>query len=324
MRCVVGEELGANRKSPGNIDIAVLFLIYKRINATKKSFDAIRKARPKTLFIAGDGARENNPEERANVEHVRSYVLKSIDWECEVHTKFNNENYGSKVAVSEAIGWFFDNVEMGIIIEDDIVPSISFFEYCLDLLERFKNDISIGVIGGYGVHSKEIQIPESYAAIKYPLTWGWASWRRVWEEYDVQMKTWPATKKRKFIKEITNERGGRVYWRRAFKETYNGEIDAWDYQLCLQFFKNNLKCIVPSKNLISNVGFGEDATHTSDPNDSRANMVNEDLEFPLIHPKDLNKFSKVIEQYYDKNDFRLPTIYEKLWMKIKRITRFEN
>lgn len=320
----MGNELYASRGSPNNIDVAVLFLIFKRINVTKQSFEAIRKAKPTKLFIAADGARKNQPQESANVEVVREYVLNHIDWECEVHTKFSDKNYGSKIAVSEAIAWFFDNVEMGIIIEDDIVPSISFFEYCCELLERFKSDNNIGVIGGYGVHSNEIQIPESYAAIKYPLTWGWASWRRVWENYDVHMKSWPALNKRKFIKDITNDRGGRVYWEHAFKATYNGKVDAWDYQLCLQFFQNNLKCIVPGKNLISNIGFGEDATHTSDPNDSRAKMVNEDLEFPLVHPNDLSKFSQAIEQYYDKNDFRLPTIYQKLWVKIKRIARFSN
>lgn len=305
-----------------HIDIAVLFLIFKRIDSTIKSFEAIKKVKPKRLYIGADGPRNNRPDEKERVNRVRKYVLNHIDWDCEVRTLFNKENQGSKVAVSSAIEWFFKNEEMGIIIEDDIVPSASFFKYCQELLKKYKDDRTIGLIAGYGTHSNEINIAESYAAIKYPLTWGWASWRRVWDSYDIAMGLWDTKDKKRIIRSISSRKRTRGYWYQAFERTHAGLIDAWDYQLCLQFFKDDLKCIVPSKNLVSNIGFGEDATHTTDPNDSRREMINEELDFPLVHPTDLTKYSKIIERYYDKHDFSAPSFYEKITGKLQVLKKY--
>ena len=182
-----------------NLKTPILFLIFNRLDTTRRVFEEIRKQKPRQLFVASDGPRVNKDGEREIVEKTRKLVLDNIDWECEVKTLFRGENLGCKIAVSSAIDWFFENIEEGIILEDDCLPAQSFFGYCEELLEKFREDGRISVISGDNFQFGWRNTSDSYYFSKNCHIWGWATWRRAWERYDVEMKTYPNFKKKEKI-----------------------------------------------------------------------------------------------------------------------------
>jgi hypothetical protein len=302
---------------PHSLNTAVLFLVFNRLDTTKQVFDAIRQAKPPRLYIAADGARETKDGEVQRVNAVRDYIISNIDWECEVKTLFREQNLGCKYAVSGAIDWFFENEEMGIILEDDCLPSQSFFWFCEELLERYKNEDNVFLISGDGRGTKQINIDYDYDFVKYSLIWGWASWSRVWKKYDVKMSDWDDNKL-KIINNISQFSSTKRYWKSAFENTYDNKIDTWDYQFSYTLQKNQGLCIVPKVNMISNIGFGVDATHTSDSDNINANLPNLDLEFPIAHPSEVVS-NKSLDRFYDLNEFKMPHFVTRIINKLSRL-----
>lgn len=262
----------------------VLFLIFNRPDTTALVFDVIKKVRPNKLYLASDGAREGRANERNLVEEARR-IATQVDWDCEVKTLFRNENLGCKDAVSSAITWFFSNESEGIILEDDCLPHPDFFEYCRNLLSKYRDDSRIGVICGTNTINlyKKINIDDSYYFSRNISVWGWASWRRVWNEYDKDMISLSiANKQRVFQRLFSKNTAG--YLQRLFNSVAQGKINTWDYQLSYSLFCGSRLNIIPSKNLIKNIGFDLDATHTKSRFVLEAkNEVNPIL-FPLRHP----------------------------------------
>lgn len=236
----------------------VLFLVFNRPDTTKKVFEEIQKARPKQLFIAGDGPRTK--EEKKKTDAVRKYILDNIDWKCKIKTLFRDKNLGCKYAVAGAIDWFFENVEKGIILEDDCLPSQSFFRFCQEMLERYEDDERVMQISGTNIEGKS-KINEDYFFSNYFNAWGWATWRRAWKEYDVDMKKFIKIKK----STIQFENAPFSGWKgkRLYSLLRDGKIDTWDYQWIYSCIINSGKCIIPKVNLIENLGFFE-GTHTAD------------------------------------------------------------
>ena len=257
----------------------ILFLIFNRPNLTEKVFEKISQVKPTKLFIAADGAR--NEEEYELCKKTRQIVLDGINWDCEVKTLFREKNLGCKVAVSSAIDWFFENEEQGIILEDDCLPHQSFFAYCEELLEYYKNDTRIMHISG---NNPLIEYGDnSYFFSKLAHIWGWATWRRAWKYYDVNMNNYGDFLKDHIIKDIWTDENRQTQWLNILQDIYNGKIDTWDYQWMYVVFCQNGLCINPQKNLISNIGFGENATHTLEKNSPRANRPTFNTE-KIIHP----------------------------------------
>ncbi|MCL2295428.1 MAG: nucleotide-diphospho-sugar transferase [Spirochaetes bacterium] len=244
-----------------NFDIPILFLVFNRLDTTKQVFEEIRKAAPKKLYVASDGPRDNREGEKKKVEAVRDYVLNSIDWNCELITLFLEKNLGCGKAVSNAITWFFENEEMGIILEDDCLPSQSFFPYCKELLGKYKNDTQIYHITGYNPLTST-KTPYSYYFARNQHCWGWATWKRAWKHYNFDITDLEVFIQTKKINKIFNRNADRDYWLNIFKKMEKHEIDTWDYQWTYSIFNNNGLCINPAENLITNIGFGPDATHT--------------------------------------------------------------
>lgn len=176
------------------LNVPVLLLIFNRPDTTQRVFHEIRGASPLQLFISADGPRENKPGEFEKCQITRD-IVRQVDWDCEVYTNFRDKNLGCKIAVSSAIDWFFENVEEGIILEDDCLPSFSFFRFCEELLEKYRDDERIMQIGGTNLLSEWQRSDDSYYFSKYGAIWGWATWRRAWQYYDVNMKLWPEVKK---------------------------------------------------------------------------------------------------------------------------------
>ncbi len=307
---------------PHPLNTAVLFLVFNRLDTTKQVFQAIREAKPPRLYVAADGARENKDGEDKKAQEVRDFIMSSIDWDCEVKTLFRDNNLGCKMAVSGAIDWFFENEEMGIILEDDCLPSQSFFWFCEELLERYKNNDEVFLISGDGRATRQIDMKIDYDFVKYPLIWGWASWARQWEKYDVKMTDWK-NNKAKIINKISNHSQTRKYWKNVFQNTHDNEIDTWDYQWSYTLQKNKGLCIIPKHNMITNLGFGVDATHTKDLNNINANIPNFDLEFPLVHPSNVT-INKLLNDFYDLNEFTTYNLLTRVINKISRIIMGKN
>ena len=258
---------------PHPLNTAVLFLVFNRIDTTKKVFEAIRQAKPPRLYIAADGARESKDEEE-KVNAVRDYVSSNIDWDCEIKTLFNEKNLGCKMAVSGAIDWFFDNEEMGIILEDDCLPSQSFFWFCEEMLAKYKDDMRVWHVAGNNFHFgwKRDEDYSYYFGGIYGSIWGWASWRTRWNHYDVEMKNYDEVKSKKYL-ENCYDGSKAVKSRISNFECIKNDFDTWDFQWVYTRWSNNGLTIVPIVNLVKNLGFGEDATHTTSQNDKRANMT---------------------------------------------------
>ncbi len=266
----------------------VLFMIFNRPSTTQLVFDEIRKAKPAKLFVAADGPRQGKEGEIEKCQAARD-IVKQVDWNCQVKTLFRDKNLGSKIAGTLAINWFFENVEEGIILEDDCLPSQSFFWFCQELLERFRNDSRVMHIAGMTYVEKKNNLNNySYHFVRVGGIWGWATWRRAWKLYDIEMKTWPEAKKENILKNLfAGEPRLSSLYNRWFSEIYGntGAMDCWDYQWTYAKLINNSINIMPAKNLITNIGFGDESCHTSDKKNQFAGLKKYELNFPLRHPK---------------------------------------
>ncbi len=242
----------------------ILFLIFNRPEVTSRVFEEIKKQKPKYLFVAADGPRSNFEEDIEKCKICREIVLNNIDWDCEVKTLFRDDNLGCGRGVSQAISWFFENVEQGIILEDDCLPHPDFFRYCETLLNKYKDDENVFAISGDNFQNGIQRGDASYYFSNYVFVWGWASWRRAWKNYDFNLTNLDEFKRKDLIGIIDNRKEFRDYWYTIFDKVKREQIDTWDYQWIFAKWKNFGMTIVPNVNLISNIGFGNDATHTKD------------------------------------------------------------
>lgn len=248
------------------LTIPVLFLIFNRPDTTQKVFDEIRKARPYKLFVSADGPRKEKTGDVEKCLEVRD-IIKQVDWECEVHTNFHENNVGLKTAISSAIDWFFDHVESGIILEDDCLPSQSFFWFCQELLEKYRDDERIMQISGNNFLFGKKVTDASYYFSKLNDIWGWATWRRAWKLYDINMKTFPQFKEQDQLKNYINNPKMRNWLMSYFEQDYHlvgNRKGLWSSQWAYAICSNNGLTIVPSVNLVMNIGTSENATHQAD------------------------------------------------------------
>ncbi len=294
----------------------ILFLIFNRPDTTQEVFNRIKQIKPQFLYIAADGPRANVPGEREKSEMVRDIVTQ-VDWDCNVKSLFREQNLGCKEAVSSAITWFFDNVEEGIILEDDCCPDLSFFEFCQVLLEKYRNNNKIQFIGGNYFQRKTFDDwKSSYYFSNYAHIWGWASWRRVWKQYDVDMKDYSPEASDKLFKNTFNSNSERKYWDKVFEKTSSGQINTWDYQLTYSLWKNNGISITPTKNLVINLGFQNNATHQFLEDSYKTGLKSDKMYFPLIHPN-------IIEIDRNADKFTFTNLYSHSLNRLVRIA-FEN
>ncbi len=272
------------RKSDNGLNCPpVLFLIYNRPELTKRVFEHICLSKPKKLFVAADGPSSYKENDYILCDKARD-VIKNINWDCNLQTLYRNQNLGCKIAISSAITWFLDHVEAGIILEDDCVPDISFYYYCEELLERYKNDTRIGIISGDSF-LKGQEFENSYYFSNFPHIWGWATWKRTWKNYDSSIKDWPQYRNLDWLEKKTGSKKYARIWFNIFDKVHRHEIDTWDYQVAFMLWTQNQLSIVPNRNLVSNIGFGIDSTHTKDTTDKTSMMALESMVFPLIHPQ---------------------------------------
>ncbi|QNF32333.1 nucleotide-diphospho-sugar transferase [Adhaeribacter swui] len=241
----------------------VLIIGFNRPKHIQQVFNAIKQAKPNRLYIAVDGPRKDRKADLINVQETIN-IFENIDWPCNVKRLIRKENLGCKMAVSSAITWFFEHEEQGIILEDDCLPSSSFFNYCEYLLDKYKYNDSIMHINGVNFQDGIVRGTGSYYFSKICHVWGWATWRRAWEKYDIEMKEVETFFEYNIYKSVINYPNSLKYWQSAFYKTKQGLIDTWDYQWVYSVWKNNGLAIASNYNLVSNIGFDEMATHTKD------------------------------------------------------------
>ena len=269
------------------MDTPLLYIVFNRPELVEKSFERIQDYAPKKLYVAADGPRATKSGDNEKCANVRQYIKDNIDWECDVKYSFKDHNLGCGKAVSGAIDWFFQNEEEGIIIEDDCIPDLSFFKFCEELLDKYRNDKQIFQIAGSNWQKGNKRGDADYYFSYISSVWGWATWKDRWDlyKYIIDIDSDDYSKMKINLKEIALNQREVNFHLNCFEQTANGKIDTWDYQWRYLMFLNKGKSIVPNFNLISNVGFGEGGTHTHNISHWRSNLESRTVSFPLKHPK---------------------------------------
>ena len=262
----------------------VLLIVFNRKETALKTLAEIAKYQPAKLYVAGDGARTHKAGELALVSETRKAVLDAITWECEVQTLFQKQNLGCGQGVYSAINWFLTTEESGIILEDDCVPLPGFFNFCSELLEKYKDDDRVGGITGYNPLKKQV-LSDSYGFSKYVENWGWATWQRAWKHMDLDMNWLKDHQKIDIISNAGHHAKDFGHWEHNLKLIEKNKVSAWDIQWSFSVAAQNQLTIYPKYNLITNIGQGEQATHTGEHSPLLNFKTDKDLEFPLKHPK---------------------------------------
>ena len=298
-----------------NLRTPVALLIFNRPDTTERVFSAIARARPSKLLVVADGPRDSRPDEAARCEQTRA-IIKRVDWDCEVITNFADRNMGCKLRVSSGIDWIFEQVEEAIILEDDCLPDPSFFRFCDEMLERYRDNERVGMVSGGNLQFGRQRGLGSYYFSKYTHIWGWASWRRAWKHYDRDITHWPEFKAQGLLEQMFATPGEQTYWQNSFQWVYEGSLDTWDVSWTFTALTHGLLQVVPNVNLISNIGFGADATHTHVVG-VHANLPTQAIEFPLQHPTFV--LPNLEADRYIASDQLAPSFYTRQWRRVKRI-----
>lgn len=290
----------ANNEGNFQLTTPVLLIGFNRTGPLRKVFEAVREARPTRLYFAADGPRK--PEEVAACEAVRA-LAKEVDWPCEVRTKFNETNLGLRKGVSSAIAWFFENEPEGIVLEDDTLPVPSFFRFAQEMLERYREDKRLWVVMGNNLMEDwpgPIDGDYYFSAHGYGAPWGWASWRRVWQHYDVDMGLWPQLRESTLLHDFFLNADEERDVHAMFDRVHNGTMNSWSYQLDITRIANHGLNILPRVNQVDNIGFDGDGTHTVSVHDPRNKRTAVDMAFPMKHPRLIMCDEQRDEEYFKR------------------------
>ena len=297
----------------------VAFIIFNRPDNTEKVFAEIARARPPKLLLVGDGPRKNYEGETVKVLSCRD-IIKRVDWPCEVLTNFSEINLGCKHRVSSGLDWVFEQVSEAIILEDDCLPHPLFFRFCQELLEYYRYDQRVSMISGDNFLFGHYLNDESYYYSKYNHIWGWASWRNRWQhDYDIAIKQWPKVRDEGRIVDLANTTEEQKYLTEIFEKVYQGQIDTWDYQWNFGSRLNGRISVMPNVNLVSNIGFGSEGTHTTGIS-IQANMATKEMKFPLKHPVAMFA-SAVLDTRYFRTMIFNSSLYRRVRVALANLLR---
>ncbi len=266
-----------------NISTPVVLILFRRPELTRKVLESISKVQPRHLYVIADGPREDLPNERARCDETRA-IIEEIDWDCEIFKNYSDKNLGCQQRIYSGLNWVFEHVESAIILEDDCLPHPSFFPFCEELLQTYKDDERIAAISGNNFQFGRKRTENSYYFSRYPHCWGWATWRRAWSHCDVAMDSWPSVRQKKYLSSVFSNSSSIRYWTFKFQNTYEKKIDSWFFPWTLSCWLQNGLAILPSRNLVTNIGCGVDGTHHLSRKTPLANIPTSPMEFPLKHP----------------------------------------
>ncbi|MEO0375510.1 MAG: glycosyltransferase family 2 protein, partial [Cyanobacteria bacterium P01_A01_bin.17] len=263
----------------------VIFIIFNRPDSTQKVFDAIRRAEPEKLLVIADGPRTNRDGEAEKCSITRG-IIDQVDWKCKVINNFSEQNMGCAKRISSGLDWAFSIVEEAIILEDDCIPEPTFFSFCEELLERYRDDKRIASISGQNVQFGRKRTNYSYYFSCFNHCWGWATWRRAWQHFDFEITLWPEVRDQNFLVDILGEPHAVNYWSNVFQSLYEGTSrqDSWAQRWTLSCWLQNSLGILANENLITNIGSGPDSTHGMRRGGPYDRMLTRPLDLPLRHP----------------------------------------
>jgi hypothetical protein len=263
----------------------VVLLVFNRPGPTARVLEAVAKVRPRTLLVVADGPRPDRPRDAEQCDATRG-LFDRVDWPCDIVRNFAPVNIGCSRRVASGITWAFEQVQEAIILEDDCVPHPSFFPFCEELLERYRDDERVMHIAGSTYRRHAIATPYSYFFSLFNGCWGWATWRRAWRHFDAAVTRWDHLRHRSWLADLLEDQRAVEYWRREFEDAHahQGDASMWDHQWTFACWANSGLSIVPRENLVTNIGCGEDATHMYGGDDPTANLPVAEVAFPLSHP----------------------------------------
>jgi hypothetical protein len=268
-------------RPPTTREVPVLLLVFNRPTHTAQVFQRIRELRPVHLLISADGPRQDFPDDHAACLEVRK-IVSHVDWDCTVSTHFRDSNLGCRYGPAAGLDWAFQQVDHAIILEDDCLPDYTFFRYCAELLWLYREEEQVMSIGGHRWEGPDIESGDSYYFSRYPATWGWATWSNRWSKFDIDMDEWIDLRTEKWLEEKFRDTRAVNYWRRIFDSMVQG-LDAWDYAWLFACWRADGLSIRPNTNLVTNVGFGSEATHTQQAGHPASRPASH-MKFPLEHP----------------------------------------
>jgi hypothetical protein len=283
--------------SRGPIKTPVAIAIFNRPDLTRQVFAAIRAARPPRLLVIADGPR--NPEERTRCEAARAVI--QIDWPCELETNYAEANLGCKRRVASGLTWVFERCEEAIVLEDDTLPAPSFFPFCEALLARYRDDERVMCIGGMNLYPRSAaRDQEDYYFVRYGATNGWASWRRAWRHFDVDLAEWPAYKRAGRLRDVVPTPRERWFWTALFDAQHRGSINTWDFQWLFARLARGGLMAAPMRNMVVNLGFRADATHSVDMPAAWAPAREHHDTWSIEHPEYVVANRDVDDYYYER------------------------
>ena len=296
----------------------IILIIYKRFGTALKVFDQIKLIKPNKLYLIADGPKTIDDKNKCS--KVRNYIENNIEWDCEVIKVYSNTNLGCAKRVQTGLDYVFENEEMAIILEDDTLPDTSFFKFCEELLERYEDDHRVAHISGCNLHSDAVNFRESYCFSSIVNIWGWATWKRAWQNYDLKMSAWDKENKSDFLKYWCNSKRELSGIRKMFDlHCNNPDPWTWDYQWVYSCWKNKSYSIIPQKNLVTNIGIGPDASNTKF--NTQVKMypkVLQSITPELTHPQ--VKRNKCFEKKYYKES--KPKFIRIIKQKVKKLINF--
>jgi hypothetical protein len=295
-------------------DVPVVLMAFNRPQHTRAVFDRIAAIRPTRLFAIADGPRPDRPDDVRKCGETRA-VLDRVNWPCDLHTNFSDTNLGCAARISSGLDWVFDQVERAIILEDDCIPDPSFFPFCAELLERFADDPRVRTISGSSFLFGKTRTHWSYRFSIFHDIWGWATWRRSWQRVDMAMAYWPQVRDEGWLFDMVGiDRSHAKFWATRFNRAYERRIDSWAYPYLFSCWLDHSLAIAPNRNLVSNIGVGNGATHTRKPA-LYLRCPTDRMSFPLVHPPFM-----VCDQLSDRETFKRRLVAEEppLLRKIAR------
>ncbi len=298
----------------------VAFIIFNRPDTTAKVFEAIRQAKPQKLFVIADGARADRTHEIEKCVQTRA-IINQVDWECEVIKNYSDVNLGCARRVSSGLNWVFEQVEEAIILEDDCLPHVTFFRFCEELLERYRYDQRIASISGQNVQFERKANEYDYYFSRYNHIWGWATWKRAWQYYDFDMKLWSEIKQKDFLRDVLGDEKSIRIWTKVFQNMYDSnKYNTWDFQWQFACWVNNSLGIISNINLVSNIGFGADSTHTSNSKNQYSSIPVKAVNLPLKHPNFMFRDIQA-DRFTQETLFSYlhPNLFQRFMLKLKRI-----
>lgn len=281
---------------------AVALFVFNRPDLTRRVFDVVRSVRPPVLFVSADGPRADRPDDVKLCREVRE-IVQAVDWPCDVQWNLRERNLGCGPAMSQGISWVFEQVDRAVILEDDCLPDASFFPFCDELLERYKDDSRVMQIAGFNWGAPRRDFGgASYSFASYPFVWGWASWRRAWALYDYDMNSWPGFRDNGMLDGLHASWSRRAHLRREWDHIHAGN-GTWDHQWQYAVMSQHGLTIYPAGNLVSNLGFRADATQTTMEGGAAAELELSPVAFPLAHPPVVTHNPR-LERYLEREILR--------------------